>query len=473
MIPLRYIVAFFTFHAISLSSISIVLCLIGNIVINSLALMGRTPCCEKVGLKKGRWTAEEDEILVTYIQANGEGSWRSLPKNAGLLRCGKSCRLRWINYLRADLKRGNISPEEEQTIIRLHSTLGNRWSLIAGQLPGRTDNEIKNYWNSHLSRKINCFNGTNSEESSPRMIMDTATGNVEAAAAPQPALPKRRGGRISRAAMKKNKSCTLKNLSQLISAYMPRQCATTGCSASSSNINDSNSNSNDGDANSHNGYFDNMMLPMPHETLERDTLSGAILSWQKRDSKHENLVEYSPYQESIMETLSVAELKRVESQSSILVGLNEESSSMNLCYDDFMIGPDVTDPHGLISPLYEDIKGDCVTGCEQKDIMVNGSDDMESGMTNVSSHNMGESSTDQWLSSSTTSNRGDAKLDWERHRTGVVDRHVDHQFWGNSDQKDHMLSWLWDGENVENVCGNLTEGVDSLKQEAMVAWLLS
>ncbi|KAF8661811.1 hypothetical protein HU200_056766 [Digitaria exilis] len=87
--------------------------------------MGRAPCCEKVGLKKGRWTKEEDEILARYIKEHGEGAWRSLPKNAGLLRCGKSCRLRWINYLRADLKRGNISEEEEEMIIKLHATLGN------------------------------------------------------------------------------------------------------------------------------------------------------------------------------------------------------------------------------------------------------------------------------------------------------------------------------------------------------------
>uniref|UniRef100_A0A0A0L945 Uncharacterized protein n=1 Tax=Cucumis sativus TaxID=3659 RepID=A0A0A0L945_CUCSA len=89
--------------------------------------MVRAPCCEKVGLKRGRWTAEEDEILTNYIQANGEGSWRSLPKNAGLLRCGKSCRLRWINYLRTDLKRGNITTEEEQMIVKLHNVFGNRY----------------------------------------------------------------------------------------------------------------------------------------------------------------------------------------------------------------------------------------------------------------------------------------------------------------------------------------------------------
>ncbi|CAH1414374.1 unnamed protein product [Lactuca virosa] len=116
--------------------------------------MGRSPCCEKAHTNKGAWTKEEDDRLIAHIKTHGEGCWRSLPKAAGLLRCGKSCRLRWINYLRPDLKRGNFTEEEDELIIKLHSLLGNKWSLIAGRLPGRTDNEIKNYWNTHIRRKL-------------------------------------------------------------------------------------------------------------------------------------------------------------------------------------------------------------------------------------------------------------------------------------------------------------------------------
>ncbi|XP_065853864.1 transcription factor MYB14-like [Euphorbia lathyris] len=115
--------------------------------------MGRVPCCGKMGLKKGAWTPQEDQILVSYIQLHGHSNWRALPKLAGLLRCGKSCRLRWINYLRPDIKRGNFSIEEQQSIINLHQILGNRWSAIAARLPGRTDNEVKNYWHTHIKKK--------------------------------------------------------------------------------------------------------------------------------------------------------------------------------------------------------------------------------------------------------------------------------------------------------------------------------
>ncbi|XP_047319205.1 transcription factor MYB20-like [Impatiens glandulifera] len=116
--------------------------------------MGRQPCCDKVGLKKGPWTSDEDKKLINFILTNGQCCWRAVPKLAGLLRCGKSCRLRWTNYLRPDLKRGLLSDYEEKMVIDLHSQLGNRWSKIASHLPGRTDNEIKNHWNTHIKKKL-------------------------------------------------------------------------------------------------------------------------------------------------------------------------------------------------------------------------------------------------------------------------------------------------------------------------------
>ncbi|XP_022924626.1 transcription factor MYB30-like [Cucurbita moschata] len=116
--------------------------------------MVRAPCCEKMGLKKGPWTTEEDQILISYIKKHGHSNWRALPKLAGLFRCGKSCRLRWINYLRPGVKRGNFTLQEQNMVLLLHEKLGNRWSAIAAELPGRTDNEIKNFWHTHLKKRV-------------------------------------------------------------------------------------------------------------------------------------------------------------------------------------------------------------------------------------------------------------------------------------------------------------------------------
>ncbi|KAL6596261.1 hypothetical protein ACP70R_000929 [Stipagrostis hirtigluma subsp. patula] len=116
--------------------------------------MGRPPCCEKGGVKKGPWTPEEDLVLVSYVQDHGPGNWRAVPTNTGLMRCSKSCRLRWTNYLRPGIKRGNFTDQEEKLIVHLQALLGNRWAAIASYLPERTDNDIKNYWNTHLKKKL-------------------------------------------------------------------------------------------------------------------------------------------------------------------------------------------------------------------------------------------------------------------------------------------------------------------------------
>ncbi|URE07063.1 Myb-like DNA-binding domain [Musa troglodytarum] len=172
--------------------------------------MGRAPCCDKANVKRGPWSPEEDATLKIYIEKHGTGgNWIALPQKAalaepsasstitciaylqllfvlkldrnrcgstslhdsipphafsltsydllhtaGLKRCGKSCRLRWLNYLRPDIKHGAFTEEEDTIICTLYNRLGSRWSIIASQMPGRTDNDVKNYWNTKLKKKL-------------------------------------------------------------------------------------------------------------------------------------------------------------------------------------------------------------------------------------------------------------------------------------------------------------------------------
>ncbi|KAL4324662.1 hypothetical protein GQ457_11G004950 [Hibiscus cannabinus] len=106
-----------------------------------------------VSVRKGAWTEEEDILLKKCIEKYGAGEWHLVSARAGLNRCRKSCRLRWLNYLSPNIRRGVFTNDEVDLIIRLHKLLGNRWSLIAGRLAGRTANDVKNYYNTHLLKK--------------------------------------------------------------------------------------------------------------------------------------------------------------------------------------------------------------------------------------------------------------------------------------------------------------------------------
>ncbi|RLN23924.1 transcription factor RAX2-like [Panicum miliaceum] len=133
--------------------------------------MGRTPCCDRAAVKRGPWSPEEDEALRSYVLRHGSGgNWISMPKKAGLKRCGKSCRLRWLNYLRPDIRHGGFTDEEDAVIISLYSQLGSKWSLIASQLEGRTDNDVKNYWNTKLKKRLLATAGIVSTRSPPSVL---------------------------------------------------------------------------------------------------------------------------------------------------------------------------------------------------------------------------------------------------------------------------------------------------------------
>ncbi|KAK7246231.1 hypothetical protein RIF29_41091 [Crotalaria pallida] len=142
---------------------------------------------DEMDLRRGPWTVDEDLALINYIANHGEGRWNSLARSAGLKRTGKSCRLRWLNYLRPDVRRGNITLEEQLLILELHARWGNRWSKIAQYLPGRTDNEIKNYWRTRVqkhAKQLKCdVNSKQFKDAMRYLWMPRLVERIQAAAA--------------------------------------------------------------------------------------------------------------------------------------------------------------------------------------------------------------------------------------------------------------------------------------------------
>ncbi|XP_059642518.1 transcription factor DUO1-like [Cornus florida] len=120
-------------------------------------------------IRKGQWTAEEDEVLINFVKKYGPRDWSSIRSKGLLPRTGKSCRLRWVNKLRPNLKIGcKFSAEEERVVIELQARFGNKWATIASNLPGRTDNDVKNFWSTRQKKLARILKSSSSQRSKSR-----------------------------------------------------------------------------------------------------------------------------------------------------------------------------------------------------------------------------------------------------------------------------------------------------------------
>ncbi|KAI3462936.1 hypothetical protein Pfo_019599 [Paulownia fortunei] len=180
--------------------------------------MGRPPCCDKVGVKKGPWTPEEDTMLMSYVEEHGPGNWRAVPTKTGLRRCSKSCRLRWTNYLRPGIKRGTFTDNEEKMIVQLQALLGNKWAAIASYLPERTDNDIKNYWNTHLKKKLKKLQNWSGDKTSA----DGCSSNSHSMSRGQ--WERRLQADINTAKQALHDALSIENTSHLPELLMPSNC---------------------------------------------------------------------------------------------------------------------------------------------------------------------------------------------------------------------------------------------------------
>ncbi|KAJ4838649.1 hypothetical protein Tsubulata_004242 [Turnera subulata] len=345
--------------------------------------MGRAPCCEKVGLKRGRWTAEEDEILTKYIQANGEGSWR-----------------------------GNISTEEEEIISKLHASLGN-------SMP-----------------------------------------------------PKRRGGRTSRWAMKKNKSYT-QNGVKIPTKRHPDQNNPTAPPAVP--------------------HQSSTKPPVETETLSSITNDTLGLNPCGEDKEQVMDITPSPHQEHG----SGGMLGMINQQSVITLGgcYSEEVASGNnpllcpsvsehesdilgpfpqgiedamLCFNEVMGGEELLGPE-WDSALNEENRNDVmVTSQVESGVLslekATKSDDLDTG----NSGSTGESTLD-WYSPSpiTTSGFDDSGFGWSWE-----DVIQGQELW-NEKEEINALSSLWESDNGDGESKKPGEEGEYDTQNAMVAWLLS